>query len=607
MGSSHHRLPFGAELQPDGQARFRLWAPDAKRVDVVIEGQSAPFALQGQADGWYETTLSAGAGAKYRYRIDGDIDVNDPAGRFVPQGLNGPTEIIDPGSFDWRDDEWTGIPWHRMVLYEMHVGTFTEAGTYAAIIPRLRELAATGITAIELLPLASFPGERGWGYDGVLPFAPHPVYGRPDDLKEFVQAAHAAGIAVVLDVVYNHFGPEGNYLPRYASSFFTNRYHTPWGAAIDFESPAARNVRDFFIQNALYWLNEYRFDGLRLDAVHAITDQSRTHFVDELAEAIDAGPGRERHVHLILENHDNQSRRLRRSGRGRISKAQWNDDFHHIMHVLLTGERDGYYEHYADNPHAQLARVLSEGFAYQGDPYGKNGEPRGESSRELRTTAFIDFLQNHDQIGNRAFGDRLATLTGEAQLKAGYAVLLLTPHIPMLFMGEEYAARQPFLYFCDYQGELAEAITQGRRSEFASFAAFDDAEARERIPDPNARETFEQSRLRWEDREAPMHREWLTFIRELIAVRAEHIVPRIASIPAASPRAEAFDHVVWGCWPTQDGNLQMIVNLGDAEVPLAPNTISRDPGRVLYSTVHDANERTLAAWECRLTLAAVDA
>lgn len=603
MTASHYRLPFGAEPRPDGHTRFRLWAPDAKRVDVVVDGQSAPIAMREEAGGWFETTARAAAGATYRYRIDGEIDVQDPAARFAPQGMNGPSEIIDPGAFQWRENNWAGIPWHRIVLYELHVGTFTPEGTYAAITPRLPQLAELGITAIELLPLATFPGERGWGYDGVLPFAPHPAYGRPEDLKRFVQAAHAVGIAVILDVVYNHFGPEGNYLHRYASDFFTNRYQTPWGAAIDFESPAARNVREFFIQNALYWLNEYRFDGLRLDAIHAITDQSRTHFVDELAEAIDAGPGRTRHVHLILENHDNQSRRLQRSGTGRVSKAQWNDDFHHIMHVLLTGERDGYYENYADDPRQQLARVLAEGFAYQGDPYGEQREPRGESSRELNTTAFIDFLQNHDQIGNRAFGDRLTNLADERKRKAGYAVLMLSPHIPMLFMGEEYAARQPFLYFCDYQGELAEAITNGRRSEFAGFAAFGEASARERIPDPNARETFERSRLRWEDRDDPEHRAWLDFMRELINVRMQHVIPRVASIPPAKSRAQVIDRIVWVSWPTQEGDLQMLVNCADEPFALTKDAIPHELGRVLYSTLHAAPADTLAPWECRLTLA----
>jgi maltooligosyltrehalose trehalohydrolase len=598
MRQFHHPLPFGAQLLPNGETRFRLWAPDAKRVAVVL-GAGEPLELSTAQDGWFERTAPVGAGTQYRFRIDDEIDVPDPAARFAPEGLAGPNEIIDPNAFSWDETEWRGLPWHRAVLYEVHVGTFTPEGTYAAIVPRLPELAALGINMIELLPLATFPGSRGWGYDGVLPFAPHPAYGRPEDLKRLIQAAHAAGIGVVLDVVYNHFGPEGNYLHRYASPFFTDRYHTPWGAAINFEGEAGRHVRDFFIQNALYWLNEYRFDGLRLDAIHAITDASPTHFVDELAAAIEAGPARERQVHLILENHDNLAARLRPTGEGRLSKAQWNDDFHHVVHVLLTGEHDGYYASYAQHPHEQLARVLAEGFAYQGEPYGESREPRGERSHELAVTAFIDFLQNHDQIGNRAFGDRLATLASEEQLTAGLALLLLSPHVPMLFMGEEYGARQPFLYFCDYEGELAAAVTNGRRAEFAGFKAFAAEEARERIPDPNSLAAFERSCLRWEERNDEPHRARMTITRELLRIRAEHVVPRIASIEPGTAERKVSGSVVWVRWPVSDGALELEANLGDR----ACDRIVHSRNKLLYSTKSAPNEQQLAAWEVRVSIA----
>jgi maltooligosyltrehalose trehalohydrolase len=597
MRRFHHSLPFGAELQPNGQTRFRLWAPDAKRV-AVVSGSNERFELSTSEDGWFETTAPIGAGAHYRYRIDDEVDVPDPAARFAPEGLTGPNEIIDPNAFSWDDTTWRGLPWHRAVLYELHVGTFTPEGTYAAIIPRLAELAALGVNTIELLPLATFPGSRGWGYDGVLPFAPHPAYGRPEDLKRLIQAAHAAGIAMVLDVVYNHFGPEGNYLHRYASPFFTDRHRTPWGAAIDFESEAGRNVREFFIQNALYWLHEYRFDGLRLDAIHAITDQSRTHFIDELAAAIEAGPARERHVHLILENHDNLAVRLRPSGAGRLSKAQWNDDFHHVAHVLLTGEHDGYYASYSQHPHEQLARVLAEGFAYQGEPYGESREPRGERSNGLAVTSFVDFLQNHDQIGNRAFGDRLVTLASEERLKAGLALLLLSPHIPMLFMGEEYGARQPFLYFCDYQGELAAAITNGRRAEFAEFKAFAAEAARENIPDPNSIDAFERSRLRWEERDELVHQSRMTFTRDLLSVREEHVTPRIPSITPGNAQREVSESAVCVRWPVSDGILQLEANLGDRACDRARPA----PKKLLYSTASAPHEGRLAAWEVRLSI-----
>jgi malto-oligosyltrehalose trehalohydrolase len=550
------------------------------------------------ANGWYELIAPHGAGTRYYYRIDDELNVPDPAARFAPDGVQGPSEVVNPHAFEWHPTQWRGLPWHRAVVYELHVGTFTAEGTFAAIVPRLRELAELGINTIELLPIATFPGRHGWGYDGVLPFAPHPVYGRPDDLKRLIEAAHQAGVAVVLDVVYNHFGPQGNYLHRYASGFFTEKYHTPWGAAIDFESAAGRNVREFFTQNALYWLNEYCFDGLRLDAVHAIHDSSDPHFVDELASAIDRGPGRERHVHLILENHDNEVSRLRATDA--VSKAQWNDDFHHVAHVLMTEEVDGYYANYASDAAKRLGRILAEGYAYQGEPYGEHGEPRGERSVELPPTAFIDFLQNHDQIGNRAFGERLASLTRPEQLRAAFALLLLSPHVPMLFMGEEYAALQPFLYFCDYEGELAAAITNGRRAEFAQFRAFTDSAALEKIPDPNAPTSFEQSRLRWDERLQPPHREWLAYVRELLQLRAEHVAPRVPSIRSGAATYAATACCVQVKWPMQDREtLHLQANLGDLPCEAAP--IKR--ARVIHSSHPSAATVThLAAWEVRWTI-----
>jgi len=602
MPHFHHRLPFGAELQSRAETRFRLWAPDANAVALELPNGSQRYPLRAIDDGWFETTVALGAGTRYFYRIDDELNVPDPAARFAPEGVQGPSEVIDPRAFEWHRSTWEGLPWHQAVLYELHVGTFTNEGTYAAIIPRLRELADVGINTLELLPIATFPGKRGWGYDGVLPFAPHPEYGTPDDLKRFIQAAHDSGIAVVLDVVYNHFGPEGNYLHRYANGFFTDRYQTPWGSAIDFESAAGRNVRQVFIQNALYWLEEYRFDGLRLDAVHAIRDASTPHFVDELAAAIEAGPARERHVHLILENHHNEASRLQRRPTSRLSKAQWNDDFHHVAHVVLTGERDGYYANYADRSNERLGRVLAEGFAYQGEPYGESGEPRGERSVGLPPSAFIDFLQNHDQIGNRALGERLVGLTSHDKLRAGVAWLLLSPHIPMLFMGEEYAATQPFLYFCDYQGELAEAITIGRRAEFGEFAAFATMSGHEGIPDPNACETFERSRLQWQERERSPHREWLAYIRELLHVRAQHVAPRIPAIAPGSARYEVRGAHVCVQWPVGTREvLQLDANLGDPPCHLAGT-----PLEIIYSTAQSNAVRELPPWGVRLSLVTGD-
>jgi len=590
---------FGPRLGADGTT-FRFWAPGARRVDLVLN-PNEPVPLRQQftpaGDGWFETLAQGvGAGDRYRLRIDDELDVPDPASRFQPEGVDGPGEILDPHSFQWRDSRWQGRPWHEAVLYELHMGAFTRAGTYSAAVQRLDDLARTGITAIELLPLNTFPGRRGWGYDGVLLYAPQPSYGRPDDLKRFVQAAHERGLMVLIDVVYNHFGPEGNFLHRYAEDFFTSAHHTPWGSAINFNHPT---VRQFFIQNALYWLNEYRFDGLRVDAVHAMFDQGDTHFIDELVDSVQRGPGSERHVHVVLENHHNEARRLGLKGCSRV--AQWNDDFHHPMHILLTGEADGYYANFADRPIEHLGRVLAEGFAYQGEMYATDGEPRGERSVALPPTAFVSFIQNHDQIGNRAFGERLTQLAPPERLRAGLAVLLLAPQIPMLFMGEEYGALQPFLYFCDYRGELAKAISDGRRNEFASFGAFADEQRRKQIPDPNAEATYLASQLDAEDMERAPHRDWLAYIKELLTVRAEKLVTLIPEIVPGAAHYETHDSVLTVSWRVHRGRVVVMqANFGDQPQPVLR------AGDLWYSTAGaSVRDEEIGAWEVRLSLGAV--
>ena len=508
---ARHSMPFGAEVLSDGGVRFRLWAPGAKRVELVLENKSSPMK---SAEGWFEhTDPQAGPGALYRYRIDGELLVPDPASRFQPRDVDGPSEVIDPHAFQWTDHAWSGRPWNEAVIYELHVGTFTPHGSYSAVQAKLAELVDLGITAIELMPLSDFAGRRNWGYDGVLPFAPDSAYGRPEELKGLINAAHSAGLMVFLDVVYNHFGPKGNYLHRYAPQFFTDRYKTPWGSAIDFSNDI---VRQYFVHNVLYWLGEYRFDGLRFDAVHAIIDESPKHVLDEICETVRAVvPGAR---HLVLENDANQARFI---GPGRYT-AQWNDDSHHAYHVLATGESDGYYVAYADDPARRLARCLAEGFAYQGEISPFNNEPRGEPSAHLPASCFVDFLQNHDQIGNRAFGERLISLSNEQALKALTAIQLLAPSPPLLFMGEEWGCRQPFLFFCDFEGELGEAIRNGRREEFARFAAFRDPAVRERIPDPLAESTFRQCVLDWGKRDAA----WLEHYKELLQLRQRAIAPR---------------------------------------------------------------------------------
>ena len=479
-------MPFGATCV-DGGVRFRIWAPAVTSVDLKLEDKDAPslVSMAGMGGGWFEVvTNAARASSRYRFRIDDRIDVPDPASRYQPEDVLGPSMVIDPGAFPWQHGEWRGRPWHEAVLYELHVGTFSPAGTFDGVRERLDYLAELGVTAVELMPVADFSGRRNWGYDGVLPYAPDSAYGTPDDLKRLVDAAHGRGLMMFLDVVYNHFGPEGNFLHAYAPEFFTDRFHTPWGAAIDF---ARREVRDFFIHNALYWLEEYRFDGLRLDAVHAIVDRSKPDILEELADRVHARFGESRHVHLVLENDDNAARYLTRMPDGRVRRytAQWNDDIHHALHVLATGEHDGYYEDYVDRTVDLLGRCLTEGFAYQGEPSRhRDGKPRGEPSAELPPTAFVSFIQNHDQVGNRAFGERISALAELDALRAVTAILLLAPSPPLLFMGEEWAAAEPFLFFCDFHEELAARVRDGRRGEFKRFAAFRSEAARARSPIP---------------------------------------------------------------------------------------------------------------------------
>lgn len=525
-------MPFGAELRPAGGVRFALWAPSCPAVALEIvdrEGECAErWPMQRSDDGWHRCVRDdAGPGTRYRYDVGQGRVVPDPASRFNPLGVHGPSEVVDPGAHTWRDGAWSGLPWHRAAVYELHVGSFTPAGTLHAAAARLPYLHDLGIRAVELMPLAAFAGRRGWGYDGVLPFAVHPAYGTPRELKRFVDAAHRQGLMVLLDVVHNHFGPEGNYLHGYCPEFRDDKRHTPWGAALRLDGRDGRTVRQFFIDNALYWVEEYRFDGLRLDAVHAMHDRSSEHLVEEIAAALRDGPGRERQVHLVLENDDNRARWLARDAHGkpRVATAQWNDDWHHAAHVVATGEEQGYYRDHVDAPVLQLACALAEGFVYQGQPsMYRGGRPRGEASAGLPPLAFVAFLQNHDQVGNRALGERLDALAGTARVELLLACLLLSPQVPMLFMGEEFAARSPFLYFCDFSGALAAAVTRGRRLEFADPR---DAAGGAHIPDPNAKATFAASKLRWDERDTERGRRRLALVRQLLALRRQHLEPRL--------------------------------------------------------------------------------
>jgi len=577
-----HAMPFGAQLTRQG-VRFRLWAPGAKQVELALHenGAARYLGMNAADEGWFElVTDAAQAGSRYQYRIDGQREVPDPASRCNPEDVHGPSVVVDPTSFDWPDASWQGRPWHQAVVYELHVGSFTPEGTFAGVTSKLDYLAELGVNTIELMPVADFPGQRGWGYDGVLQYAPESSYGAPDDLKALIAAAHARSLSVMLDVVYNHFGPEGNYLHAYAPQFFTDRHRTPWGAAINFDAPGSRVVRDFFLHNALYWLEEYGFDGLRFDAVHAIRDDSERHVLTELARAVRAGPGRDRPIYLVLENNANQARFLGSPGADETFDAQWNDDIHHCLHVILTGESDGYYGDYADRPHALLCRSLAQGFAYQGENSPHAGHPRGEPSAQLPPTAFVSFLQNHDQIGNRAFGERIAHLVdNDAALMATIAVFLLAPAPPMLFMGEEWAAAEPFVYFCDFEPELAGKVREGRKREFARFKKF--AAHVNELPDPTAVETFRSACLNWTQLDEAQHTRWLVHYRRLLTIRQRDIAPRIPDIRSGTcikidgAGAFAVD------WTLSDGStLHLIANLTAQSVPI----VARPAGRVVFAT-----------------------
>lgn len=545
-------MPFGATVLPSGGVRFRLWAPAATRIELLLLEGEAPVAIAArreEAGWWCAEVEGARAGTLYRWRIDGTLEVADPASRFNPDGPHGPSQVVDPRAHAW-DEEWHGRPWREVVLYEMHVGTFTAEGTYAAAERRLAELAHTGITAIELMPVASFPGRFGWGYDGVLPFAPFAPYGTPEALKSFIGAAHRLGLMVFLDVVYNHFGPDGNYLGAYAPQFFSPVHRTPWGNALNFDAPGSGTVRSFFIDNALYWLEEYRFDGLRLDAVHAIVDDSPLDVIDELAAQVHRRIT-DRQVHLVLENENNVGRRLRPGGR---YDAQWNDDFHHAMHVVLTGETGRYFHDYRHNPVELVARALTRGFLWEGSPRDTDGHRRSLVAAAAQALpAMVNFVSNHDQSGNRALGERIVSLMPPEAGPLALALTLLSPATPMLFAGEEFGARTPFLYFADWEGELRRAVTEGRQREFG-HSTRDASGSDVALPDPCSTRTFEACKLDWAEAATPGGVAHRALVRDLLEARRRWLVPRAELL--SSGRHEA--HMLGACrfalrWRFDDG------------------------------------------------------
>lgn len=502
--------------------RFRVWAPGASRLDLVLEPVGgAPIPMPAAGAGWFELTLAAaGPGTHYRFLVNGEGPFPDPASRFQPLGVHGPSEVVDPHAFRWTDEGWTGVPLERLVLYELHVGSFTPEGTFQAVAARLSALAELGVTAIELMPLADFPGQRNWGYDGVAPFAPARCYGRPDDLRALVNEAHRLGLAVHLDVVYNHLGPDGACQGTFARQYYSSDHRTPWGAAINFDGPDGGPVRDYVVANAVAWIQEYHLDGLRLDATHAILDDSPRHILTALADSVhSAARAAGRQALVIAEEVGNLAHLVKpEAGGGFGLDAAWSDDFHHQLRRKLAGDADGYFSDFTGSA-ADLAATTQRGWFYTGQYAEYFGGPRGSDPSGIPARRFVFFLQNHDQVGNRALGDRLHHVIPPAAYRAASTLLLVLPQTPLLFMGQEWAASTPFLYFTDHHAELGAAVREGRREEFARFAAFRDPTTRKTIPDPQASETFARSRLDWTEREREPHRSTLRLYRRLLALR----------------------------------------------------------------------------------------
>ena len=521
MSTGWRRLAVGAEVTPRGGVHFRAWAPGATTVEVVLDGGPSAGAAHKlmEAEGGYFAgeVVEAGAGTRYRMRLDGgELLYPDPVSRYQPAGPHGPSEVVDPRQFAWTDDDWPGVSLEGQVLYELHIGTFTREGTWAAAAEHLPELAALGVTVLEVMPIADFPGRFGWGYDGVCLFAPTRLYGTPDDLRRFVDRAHGCGLGVILDVVYNHLGPDGNYLARYSPDYFTDRYTTEWGPALNFDGPRSRPVREFVLANAGYWIDEFHLDGLRLDATQSIFDRSPRHILAEVVRQVrGAAPGRRTIV--VAENEPQDARFVRPpEAGGHGLDAMWNDDFHHSAMVALTGRRGAYYRDHRGTPQ-ELISAVKWGFLFQGQFYSWQGQPRGAPALDLAPAHFVTFIQNHDQVANSLRGERIHRLTSPARLRALTALLLLAPSTPMLFQGQEFYASTPFLYFADHRGPLAAAVESGRAEFLKQFPGIA-AQGADGVPSaPHAQETFERSKL--DDDERRRGGPALRLHRDLLAMR----------------------------------------------------------------------------------------
>jgi maltooligosyltrehalose trehalohydrolase len=513
----------GAEIMAGGVS-FRTWADKKKQVSLAILADDGSILrelpLYEESDGYRSVLDSAsGAGTLYKYRLDGDL-FPDLASRFQPKGVHGPSQVVDGRSFAWTDSDWTPQKLQEFVIYELHVGTFTFDGKYASIIERFDHLKKTGINAIELMPIADFAGDRNWGYDCVSIYAPSRVYGTPDELRILVDAAHQAGLAILLDVVYNHLGPDGNYMGVYSDQYFNPAHHTPWGAAFNLDGPESRPVRSFFAENPIYWVKEFHVDGFRLDATHAIPDESPKHLIQEIAETVQALG-----AFVICEDPRNERKLvLSREQGGYGCDAVWADDFHHVVRVQLTKENEGYMGYFKGTM-KELVKTLRKGWLFTGE-LQKDGIRRGTKPSDIEPEHFVHCISNHDQVGNRAFGDRLNQLVSPASYRAASALLLAGPYTPMLFMGQEWASSSPFLYFTDHHDELGKGVTEGRRKEFSEFSDFRDPEKRDRIPDPQDLRTFADSKLNWAEVEQPSHREILALYRDFLRFRRNELRER---------------------------------------------------------------------------------
>jgi malto-oligosyltrehalose trehalohydrolase len=587
-------LPFGAAVRTDG-VRFRVWAPEVASLQLVLEDRHEPLSMERDAEGWFElTTSEASIGSRYRYLLPSGLHVPDPASRFQPEDVNGPSEVIDPNAYVWKIDNWTCCSWEGAILYELHIGTFTEEGTFLAAIGKLDHLVQLGVTAVEIMSVSDFPGRWNWGYDGVLLYAPDSSYGRPENLKELVDAAHERGLMVLLDVVYNHFGPEGNYIGQYFPEIVTQHYQTPWGQALNFDAKHSERVRELIVNNALYWIKEFRMDGLRLDAVHAIFDSSSLHVLDELAHAVRHAAG-ERPIHLILESDDRVWHHLIRD-EGLVpvsSTAQWNHDSQKLLALALTSNRT---EDQDRQDTLALCRALTEGFT--SGPHHRNA-PAHAAELKIGPAGFISFLQTHDVVGNRIRGERISDLVPAHVLRAIASVYLLAPQVPMLFMGEEWGTSSPFPFFCDFSGELRNAVPNGRLEQFATPEQRADPNFVALVPDPLAESTFLSAKLKWDEVAQGPHRSLLRWYRAALAARRKYVMPHLSRL-----HSTAGEFLVPG--PRQ---LRIRWKLSDVELVLEAN-LSSAPSQLFEPPVDDvfwlegssSGEHALDAWSVRWSL-----